>query len=333
MCQGKYQAGHPLVTASEFSQAGYESLVVLDVINPLAPALTCRINNAPYPIQSIQWLSASDFVLVESGRPAHLIGIDVARQAITTVRALSDTTYLAEMSPNRAWLATMETGPDGGNVAHLFGPAGAQTLATFPPAGGHGGTIYGFGGPNIEFSPDGSLVLALDYEANGFNPAIANLQVFDLKGSRVFTAAKGVWAIWDKAALYYNGGDGKVYRWVRGASPAAVVHAGWLEPAVSAGGQSIAYLAYVGNVFKAYVLDTRSGASSELPATGPRIYPLFVTSSLIWLGELLNCDSCFGGNTPTGKVFAYDLTTSREQPVNLPVGLVPLAGASLSIGT
>jgi hypothetical protein len=333
MCQGRYQAGHPLVTASEFSLAGYSSLAVLDVMNPLAPALVCTINYAPPPLQPMQWLSASEFALVQPGRPAHLIDVDVARQSITTIRALNDTTYLAAVSRDRAWLATMETGPDGGNVARLVGSAGPRTLATFPPAGGHGGTIYGFGGPNIEFSPDGSLVLALDYEANNFNPAVANLQVFDLKGSMVFSAAKGVWAVWGKTALYYSGGDGNVYRWVRGAPPAAVVQRDWLEPAVSPDGLSIAHLAYGSNGFTPVVLDTRSGASRVLPASGDRLDPLFVTSTIVWLSELAPCDSCFGGNTPTGKVFAYDLTSGGEQQVNLPDGLAPLAGASASTVT
>jgi hypothetical protein len=163
---------------------------------------------------------------------------------------------------------------------------------------------------------------------------VANLQVFDLKGSPVFSAAQGVWAVWDRAALYYSGGsDGKVYRWVRGVSPAAVVQADWLEPAVSPDGLSIAYLAYGSNGFTPSVLDTRSGASRVLPASGRRLDPLFVTSTLVWWSELAPCDSCFGGSTPTGKVFAYDLTTGGEQPVKLPVDLAPLAGASVSAGT
>jgi len=333
MCFSQYQAGHPLVSAGEFSQAGYSSVVVLDVVNPLAPTLVCRINYAPAPVQPIHWLSASEFAMVQYGHPARLLDVDVGRQSITTIRALSDTVYLADISPDRAWLATLETGVDGGGVARLFGPSGTRTLVTFPPAGGHGGTVYGFGGPNIQFSPDGSLVLALDYEANNFNAAVANLQVFDMKGSMVFSAAKGVWAVWDKTTLYYNGGDGKVYRWVRGAPPAAVLPSGWLEPAVSRDGLSIAYLTYVGNAFKPYVLDTRSGAPKELPASGQRVDPLFATSTLTWLSELLPCDNCYGGNTPTGQVFAYDVATGGEQLVKLPVGLAPLAGASVSSGT
>jgi hypothetical protein len=331
MCPGHYQSGHPLLSALEYSQAGYDSLVVLDVANPLAPSLLCRVNYPQYPIQPMQWLSASEFALVQPGRPSHLIDVDVARQSITTIRELSESAHLASISTDRAWLATMEAGADGANVARLYGPAGARTLAIFPPAGGHGGTIYGFGGPNIELSPDGSLVLAVDYEANYVSATSPDLQVFDLQGSLLFSAAKGIWAVWDKTALYYDNG-GKVYRWVPGAAPVAVSQSDWLEPARSPDGLHIAYLTNPGYAFKLDVLDTRSGIATEIRTSGQRIDPLFVTPGLMWTGELQICDNCYGGINPTGKVFAYDVSTGSEQEVNLPVLLSPLAGASLSSG-
>jgi hypothetical protein len=332
ICPGLYHPGHPLLSALEYSQAGYNSLVVLDVADPLAPSLVCRVNNPPYPIQPIQWLSASELALVVPGPPARLIDVDVARQTITAIRELSNSAYLASISTDRAWLATMEASADGGNLARLYGPAGARNLATFPPAMGHGGTIYGFGGPNIELSPDGSLVVAVDYEASYVNPTVPDLQVFDLQGTLLLSAAKGIWAAWDKTALYYDDG-GKVYRWVRGAAPVAVSQLNWLEPAVSPDGQHIAYLTNPGYAFKLDVLDARSGIATEVRTSGPRIDPLFITSSLIWTGELQICDNCYGGINPTGKVFAYDVSTGSEHEVNLPVLLSPLGAASLSSGT
>ena len=329
MCTGRYQSGHQLLSAEEYSQAGYESIVVLDVSNPLAPTLVCRVNYPPYPIQPIQWLSASEFALVQPGHPARLIDVDVARQTITTIRQLSDSAYIASISADRAWLATMEAGADGGNVARLYGLAVARNLANFPPVGGHGGTIYGFGGPSIELSPDGSLVLAVDYGANYVSPTAPDLQVFDLQGNLLLSAAKGIWAAWDQTALYYDDG-GKVYRWVRGATPVAVGQADWLEPAVSPDGQHIAYLTFPGYSFKLDVMDTRSGIATEIRTSGQRIDPLFVNSTLMWTSELQVCDNCYGGNNPTGRVFAYDVATGSEQEVNLPVLLSPLATASLS---
>ena len=329
MCPGHYQAGHPLVTALTHSQAGYDSLAVLDVAEPLAPSLVCTINHSPYPLQPIQWLSPSEFALLFDGQPARLVSVDVGHRSITAIR---DVNGEARLSRDRAWLVTMEAGTGGTRAVRLYGPAGDRTLATYPPALGHGGTIYGFGGPTIGFSPDGSLVLAVDSEANYADPTVPDLRVFDLQGSLVLSVARGLWAVWLNAALYYSGGDGNVYRWVRGTSPVAIMQSDWFEPTVSPDGQSIAYLTNPGYAYKLNVLNTRSGIATTLQTSGPRIYPLFVDSSLIWSGELQTCDNCYGGTNSTGNVFAYDLSTGSEHEVNLPVLLNPLAGASLSSG-
>ena len=82
MTPGQYQAGHSLLTALLFTQ-GYGSLAVLDISDPLAPSLVCTVNNSPYPVQPIQWLSRSEFVLVLS-QPNRLLDVDVARRSITT---------------------------------------------------------------------------------------------------------------------------------------------------------------------------------------------------------------------------------------------------------
>ena len=325
-CPGQYQAGHSLLTALLFTQ-GYGSLAVLDISDPLAPSLVCTVNNSPYPVQPIQWLSRSEFVLVLS-QPNRLLDVDVARRSITTLRELNGSVFMARLSPDRAWLATMEGTLDGARMARLYGPSGEQTLAAYPMIGGHGGTIYGFGGPSIGFSADGSLVLAVDYAAN-VDPTISDLQVFDLKGSRIVSAAKGIWATWVNASLYFAGGDQNVYRWARGAAPVAVLDSDWLQPTVSPDGQSIAYLTHPGYKFNLDVLDTRAGNPKTLKTTGQRIYPLFVTSNVLWAGEVQVCDNCFGGATPTGKVFAYDLATGAEHEVRLPE-LLGLAGASRS---
>ena len=313
------------------SQA-YGSLAVLDVSDPLAPSLVCTVNNSPYPLQPVQWLSRSEFLLV-LGHPNRLLDVDVVRRSITTLRDLNGSVSLARLSPDRAWMATMESKPDGTELARLYGPSGERTLVTNPPVGGRGGSIYGFGGPSIGFSSDGSLVLADDWAVNQMDPTASNLQVFDLQGSRIASAARGLWVVWVNASLYYTGGDQKVYRWVRGAAPVAILQSDWLEPTVSPDGQRIAYLTYPGYKFNLDVLDTKVGSAKTLKTTGPRIYPLFVTPNLLWASEVQVCDNCYGGVTPTGKVFAYDLATGGEREVRLPELLAPLMGASLSSGS
>lgn len=101
---------------------------------------------------------------------------------------------------------------------------------------------------------------------------------------------------------------------------------------MSPDGLHIAYLTNPGYAFKLDVLDSRSGIATEIRTSGQRIDPLFVTSGLMGTGELQICDNCYGGINPTGKVFAYDVSTGSEQEVNVPVLLSPLAGASLSSG-
>lgn len=264
--------------------------------------------------------------------PNRLLDVDVARRTITTFRELNGTVFLARLGPDRAWLATMESKPDGTRLARLYGPSGARTLATFPMLGGHGGSIYGFGGPSIGFSPDGSLVLAVDYAANYVDPTVSNLQVFDLQGSRIVSAARGLWAVWINASLYYAGGDKNVYRWVRGASPVAILQSDWLQPTVSPDGQSIAYLSSPGYKFNLDVLDAKLGNAKTLNVAGQRIYPLFVTPNLLWASEMQVCDNCYGGARSTGKVFLYGLSAGSELEVRLPELLDPLMGASLSSG-
>lgn len=335
VCSGQYQTGHPLFVGSAFSLAGYESLNVLDVSDPLAPTLVCAINNAPYPIQRIQWLSRSEFVLVANGQPPALLRVDVSARSITTIRALPGNTYLAAFSPDRALLATMDSDAAGSRIARLYGPSATRTLATYPPAGGHGGTIYGFGGPTIAFSPDGSLVLAVDYEANYADRNVPDLQIFDLQGNQVFWSSGGTWAVWVGSSLYYNGGGSKVYRWELYGQPVQVMANGWMEPAVSPDGHRLAFLAFPpvtngSSTFNLQTMDTRSGAVSTLAATGLRIDPIFVTPTVIWVSELVQCDNCYGGNTASGKVFAYDLAGGTVREVNLPELLSPLAGASTS---
>jgi hypothetical protein len=271
-----------------------------------------------------------------ANNPTRLLDVDVGHGSITLIRPLDDSTYLAALSPDSAWFATMESNVSGTRFARLFGPYAKKTLATYPPAGGHGGTIYGFGGPTIEFSPDGSLVLAVDYEANVADPTVPDLQVFDLQGNRLFSSSRGTWAVWVKAALYYDGGDGKVYRWGPGGQPVQVMANGWLEPDVSPDSRHVSFLAGSpsgAGTFTLQTLDTQTGTPSTLAATDLRIDPLFVTSSLIWVSELVKCDNCYGGNAPSGKVFAYNLTTGAVTEVKLPELLAPMAGASLSPAT
>jgi hypothetical protein len=334
VCPNQYQAGHQLVVAPQYSLAGYVSLDVLDVADPFAPRLVCTLNNSPYPLQPIQWLSSSDFLLTLSGQEYRLLEVDVARGSVTTFRELDQGVFLTSLSPDRAWLATMGAGGDGSTIVRLSGPSGARTLVTYPPAGGHGGYIYGFGGPNVEFSPDGALVMAVDSEANRFDPTVPNLQVYDLNGSRVVSADKASWAVWAGTSLYYDGGDGKVYGWIRGGLPVAALQSGWLEPSVSPDGQRVAYLvSTAGRSFSLKVMDTKTSVATPMLASGQRIYPLFVDGATIWTSELVDCANCYGGSNPTGKVFAYDSAYGTERAVALPDLLAPLAGGSLSSGT
>jgi len=313
---------------ASFVSEGLGLLAVLDVADPLAPSRVCTLSNLPHTMEPIQWLSRSEFLLV-SDRPNRLLAVDVARRTITTLRELNGGVYLARLSPDRAWLATMEGQADGRRLARLYGPSGERTLAIYPVLGGHGGSMYGFGGPSIEFSPDGSLVLAVDYAANYVDPAVLNLQVFDLQGSRIVSASKGLWAVWVNSSLYYTGGDHKAYKWARGSEPVAILQSDWLEPAASPDGQSIAYLTLPGYKYDLDVLDTRSASAKTLKTTGQRIYPVFVAPKVLWAREVQVCDNCYGGVRQTGKVFAYDLSTGDEQEVRLPEAMAPLAGTSL----
>jgi hypothetical protein len=180
------------------------------------------------------------------------------------------------------------------------------------------------------------LVLAVNYEANQNDATVPNLQIFDLQGNRVYWNSGGTWAIWVSSALYFDGGDGKVYRWVLGGQPVEAIRNYWLEPAVSPDGLSFVFLSRPSPPNTASMtlntMDRSSGVVRTLAASDLRIYPLFVSSTLIWVNELVTCDNCYGGNTMTGKVLAFDLATGSTRYVKLPEPLGLLAPASLSPG-
>jgi hypothetical protein len=342
-CTGKYQPGHPLLIASPPDLSGTYFLAILDVSDPLAPSPVCTINVTSYAnrpiqwlisswrVQRVQWLSGSEFVLVQN-RPNRLLGVDVARRSVTTIRELNGDVILARLSPDRAWLATMESKGNASRVARLYGRGVERTLATFPQLPGPLAiSTYWYGRPTIEFSPDGTRVLAADWQASMADPTTPNLQLFDLEGSRIISDSRGRWAAWVRASLYYATGDNKVHMWADGAPPVAVLESAWLQPAVSPDGQSIAYLTKAGNRYNFEVMETKSGKAKTLNTTGQRVEALFVTSGLLWAGELGVCDDCQGGWRASGKVFAYDISTGVEREVRLP-NLLYLHGASRSTG-
>jgi hypothetical protein len=178
-------------------------------------------------------------------------------------------------------------------------------------------------------------VLAVDYEANYADRNVPDLQIFDLQGNQVFWSSGGTWAVWVGSSLYYSGGDSKVYRWELYGQPVQVMSTGWMEPAVSPDGHRLAFLSFPppangSSTFGLQTMDTRSGVVTTLAATGLQIDPIFVTPTVMWVSELMTCDNCYGGNTATGKVFAYDLAGGTVREVKLPELLSPLAGASVS---
>lgn|GEM_PF-1965276 len=324
-------------------------LEVLDVSNPLKPALLCLLSPAQggnfgqAPNQVVFWigdqLGSAD---LSSGKVVQTARLPAP--AFEGVYSRDGTTF--------AYRAAID--PAGSISTRIDGAGYDRELYLQPPIGGHGGPPPGRGPfDQLAFSADGKELL--DY--NEFKPAsgLAKFlvyRVFGILGSYAppdsFILIQSTWAefgSWSPTGhtLYFYGpgpspSAGQLYS-LDGTGNVQTVATGlsslfWARVAPT--GSSIIYDSYVGPPADAcgglphlWTFDLATHVAAQLSA-GISSEPVFVTRTVAWSNEEKAGQCGPGGESyPDGVILAHDTSTGRASVVNMDAIIPGIGGPAL----
>jgi len=177
----------------------------------------------------------------------------------------------------------------------------------------------------LEYSPDDKYLLMVDTFVGNQGQAPETGQFLVLRtadNSVAFlppsgTSANATMATWARHSnrLYYRDAVG-VRTWDAEVHSVGTLAGGlhWYDPAASPDDRWLAYTDIDANFVPHVKLYDLQGNSSVTTAPAPRSHPIFITGDTLWYLEEQACTSeCLGGpSQPSGKVFAYNLTTKSE---------------------
>jgi hypothetical protein len=177
----------------------------------------------------------------------------------------------------------------------------------------------------LEYSPDDKYLLMVDtFVGNqGQAPETGQFLVLRAADNTVAflppsgTSANATMATWGRHInrLYYRDAVG-VRTWDAEVHSVGTLAGGvrWYDPAPSSDDRWMAYTD-IGTQFVPHVkLYDLQGNQSATTSPAPRSHPIFITRDTIWyLEEQVCTGECMGGpSQPSGKVFAYNLTSKSE---------------------
>jgi hypothetical protein len=131
------------------------------------------------------------------------------------------------------------------------------------------------------------------------------------------TSANATMATWARNSnrVFYRDAVG-VRTWDTEVRSVSTLAAGlrWYDPAASPDGRWLAYTEIDTNFVPRVKLYDRHGDLRAATVSAPRSHPIFITADTIWYLEEQACTGeCMGGpSQPSGKVFAYSLTSKSE---------------------
>jgi hypothetical protein len=335
----KLTCGHP-VTATH-GLALYELattppiLEVLDVSNPLRPALLCLLS----PAQGGSFDQAPNEVVFWIGD--QLGSADLSSGQVVLTARLPMPAYEGRYSHDGAAFAYRAKADPAGSIStRLDGGGYDRELYLEAPMGGNGGPPPGTGPfDQLEFSPDGKMLL--DFRA--FRPPSGpdNFQVYKTTGILgtyappdsflIFhstTAVHGAWAP-TGGTLYFlqstqdsTGEVDRVDATGRHVMPSSIV-TGLFWPRVTPSGASIVYDAYhspsgdtCGGVPQLMNFDLASAGASVL-STAISAEPVFVSQTIVWSNEQKVGQCGPGGESgPDAVILAHDMVTGRDSVVD-----------------
>lgn len=298
---------------------------MLDVSNPLKPALACRLD----PVSGARFLSATKL--------AFWIGDKLGTADLSSGTPVTQTARLATSAGAGAFSAdgtkfAYRTYDDAGAAtAHLYVNGSDRTLYVQQPLGGHGGPGPSFGPFNqLEFSPDGSLLL--DYMTFRPQSGPPNLMVFRADGSTLFQtngAPGGAWSPTGHTLFFYvsnqTGLAGDLNR-LDANGERQVIASGlhgmnWLR--MSPDGLSIIYNATDnsvpdcgGGVPHLWRVDLNTGRATQI-SMAISSGPVFVQPTVVWSNEQKLSPCGPGGPSSLDRVIlAHDLSTGQDSTVD-----------------
>ena len=177
----------------------------------------------------------------------------------------------------------------------------------------------------LEYSPDDKYLLMVDtFVGNqGQAPETGQFLVLRTADNTVAflppagTSANATMATWARHSnrVYYRDAVG-VRTWDAEVHSVGTLASGlhWYDPAPSPDDRWLAYTDIDTNFVPHVKLYDLQGNQSVTTATAPRSHPIFITGDTLWYLEEQACTSeCLGGpSQPSGKVFAYSLTSKSE---------------------
>jgi hypothetical protein len=177
----------------------------------------------------------------------------------------------------------------------------------------------------LEYSPDDKYLLMVDTFVGNQGQAPETGQFLVLRAadnSVAFlppagTSANATMATWARHSnrLYYRDAVG-VRTWDAEVHSVGTLVSGlhWYDPAPSPDDRWLAYTDIDTSFVPHVKLYDLQGNQSVTTSPAPRSHPIFITSDTLWYLEEQACTSeCLGGpSQPSGKVFAYNLTSKSE---------------------
>lgn len=293
------------------------SLIVLDVANPLHPALACVLSNAS---GGGRFISGTKFVFWN----ATFVGTaDLQTGNISWTRAFLNPPAVVSFSPDGANWAYMTFDDSGAQQTHLVIAGKDKVVLSRAPIGGHGGVPWG---PvnQLEFSASGQYLLTYTLFADeGGQP---NFIIYALDGTVAFKSTTAKFGAWDRAGnrLYFLAAtavgetSGTVVSWDPGGQPVArsLKMSTYFWPTLAPDGRTLVFNTYNAQGFpQPWRLLIASRSRSRLSSATSSM-PVFVAPDVVWSSEGLPC-TCgpMGASMTDGRVIAHNIRTGVNSVV------------------
>ena len=297
--------------------------MLYDVSDPVRPRLLCKISNTSahlFTADTFEYLSPTS--ATETDVMLHSLGSGNESVAGRFPFAATSGAWQTDLSE----MAYTVLRSDGVVEVWLYAQQKDAVLFTYQQP--QVGCICRFGVPSpaLAISPDGQ------YVAGGPGIGAQTLAVYRIADrARVATLTSSA-PFWDRMGhrLFLGGASANAAYWTpeRGLAPLAGATAWPYLPSVSPDGADIAYTDYsdpgVEEQPRAFVYDLNSATTLTL-TDKMRTEVIFVKNGWAWSLEETICDpACPVSTTPTGNVFAMQLSTRTEVPVTFPGGANPV---------
>jgi len=323
-------------------------LEVLDISNPLKPALLCTLG----PAQGGHFDQVHNQLLFFIGDQMGMA--DLTSGTVVQTQRLPVPAFQGAFSRDGATFAYRSSDAAGSISTHLNSGGYDRTLYTQEPIGGHGGPAAGQGPVNeLEFSPDGAELL--DYDT--FRPPSGpdKFLVYRIAG------ILGTYAPPDSFLIFHANGahagawsssGTTLYLFISrapeligdvdsldGAGRTQTVASGlngFYWPRTVPGGKSIVYDAYVqrpgdscGGLPHLWRLEPDTRATAQL-STAISSEAVFVSQTVLWSNDEMPTQCGPGGESaPHGVIVAHDLRTGSDARVDMTATVPGIGGASL----